>query len=277
MPSHRPAPASASRTRIRTTLTGAEKGASGSPPEARAFVGVGFVPRRAAGLVIALTGREFTPRAAFRPNVRLLALGAGGPLVPAESGHGAAPGRWPRHRCWLQTGTIPQVMGARGDVHSSKVRGAAGRDRRGNRSLPVRAVGAVRPRVDRASKDVYTILSIVFWILAIVLVVTPVRGPQGPGRDGGRGRGSRVHAVPLQQHPGGPVLAADPAVRRVRVPRGRAAQVRGHAAGGRRRVAPGLLEERGRDPGAPGRRDHVRVVSRLPQHPDQQRRRSWFA
>jgi hypothetical protein len=65
--------------------TGAEKGASGSPPEARAFVVVGFVPRRAAGLVIALTGREFysAPSISIRCSIRSQPGGRDGTGVDA--------------------------------------------------------------------------------------------------------------------------------------------------------------------------------------------------
>src|SRR6202043_2285094 len=48
-----------------------------------------------------------------------------------------------------------------------------------------------------------------------------VPGPQGAECPGRRGRGSRIHAVPLQQHASGAVLAPDPHLRRLLLAPGR--------------------------------------------------------
>ena len=65
-----------------------------------------------------------------------------------------------------------------------------------------------------------------FWILSIVARRDPLPGAQSARRRERRDRRSGVHALPLQQLARRPVLAADPAVRGLRVPRGRPAQVR---------------------------------------------------
>ena len=102
-----------------------------------------------------------------------------------------------------------------------------------------------------------------------------VRGSQGTRGAGRRGRGPRLHSLPVQQHAGRPVLAARPDLPRLLVAGGRLAQVRERRTGlaGRRRGDPRLLGARGRDPGGGTRSDLVRVVSRLPQRPARQQRR----
>src|SRR5207247_587480 len=71
-------------------LTGAEKGARGSPLEARASVGDGRLPRRAAGRVIALTRREFY--SGHRISIK---CSNGGPGHGGTRRHGPE-GRWSR-------------------------------------------------------------------------------------------------------------------------------------------------------------------------------------
>ena len=84
-------------------------------------------------------------------------------------------------------------MGARreqgGDVRTAQVRRAAGDRRRGHRAVHRGAVGDVRSRRDRGrARTLETILSLVFWILAIVIFFTLFAGPQGARRHGRRGR-----------------------------------------------------------------------------------------
>ncbi len=75
--------------------------------------------------------------------------------------------------------------------------------------------------------SIMPVLTVAFWVLADPRRVPHVRGPQGSPGPGGRGRRAGVHALPVRQHPGRPVLAADPPVRRLPVDRSRLAQVTG--------------------------------------------------
>ena len=94
--------------------------------------------------------------------------------------------------------------------------------------------------------------------------------PQVGRRDRRRGRGPGVHALPLRQHPGRPLLAADPAVPRLRVDHGVRAQDHRHGLARRRHRPEGLLDRRGRRSRHRQGRDHVRLVPRLPQLPPDQ-------
>ena len=107
-----------------------------------------------------------------------------------------------------------------------------------------------------------------FWISFIVLLVLLFQERKAPGGETIEIEGPAFTRFLFGNSQGGPVLAADPAVRRLLVARGRLAQVHRRRLARRRRRARRLLEERRGDPGGAGRpADHLRVVSRLPQHP----------
>ena len=79
-----------------------------------------------------------------------------------------------------------------------------------------------------------TIVTVAFWILAIAVIVLMYLDSRDPETPAGRGREPAVREVPLREHPGRPVLAADPAVRRLRVAVGGLGQVHRDRLDGRR-------------------------------------------
>ena len=76
-----------------------------------------------------------------------------------------------------------------------------------------------------------------------------VRGSKKPRKQGDRDRGPGIHAVPLRQLTCRAVLAADPPLRRLRLARGRVAQVHRPGMDARRGRATSLLGAGRRDPG----------------------------
>ena len=79
-----------------------------------------------------------------------------------------------------------------------------------------------------------------------------LRDAQGAGRRDDRHRRTGLHPVPVRQFARRPVLAADPAVRRVHLAGGRLSQVQRHGLDGRWRRPQGLLGARRGRPGRPG-------------------------
>ena len=96
------------------------------------------------------------------------------------------------------------------------------------------------------------VATLAFWVLSIVVLVLMFqdRNRRMPDR---RGRGARIHAIPLQQHSGRPVLASYPALPRLRVARGRLAQAHRRWLDRRWPALLGYWTERGQGPRGAGR------------------------
>ena len=150
-PSRRPGPASAPRTRPRTRRgRRARRARAGRRREARPSSGSAVVPRRAAGPGVRAHGAA---NSTLPPGISIECSiwwhGPRGRWSRPNRAIGPVPGARRAIDADGSRDAYPACDGSRGNVRTSKVRGAAGRDRRGNRSLSVRAVGAVRARVDR--------------------------------------------------------------------------------------------------------------------------------
>ena len=93
------------------------------------------------------------------------------------------------------------------------------------------------------------IVTVTFWVSFLALLVVLFEMRKEPGGETIEIEGPGVHAVPVRQLAGRPVLAADPPVRRLHLARGRLPQVQRQRLDGRRRGAAGLLAARRRGPG----------------------------
>ena len=121
-------------------------------------------------------------------------------------------------------------------------------------------------------------LTVGFWASFLLLLVVLFEDRKDPAASEVEIEGPALHALPVLEHPGRPVLAADPAVPRVRLARGRVAQADRWWLDRRRRLGPGrLLDQRGQRPRAGSPADHLRVVPRLHQRPADGQHEAWFA
>ena len=99
-----------------------------------------------------------------------------------------------------------------------------------------------------------SIVTVGFWVLVIVSSSLLFEDRKRAGRRRRRGRGPGIRPVPVRQPAGRPVLAADPAVPRLRVARRRLAQVHRPGLDRRRCGAARLLGARGGHPRGAGAR-----------------------